>query len=211
MKKSILFILFLIVTNVLFAQKDIQSQPKLSVELGYMIISDNLNHDQYLSRKYPNWFNHENNDSFGMRGVNLKLTLETKWKFIDLVCGTMFLNDRFTILSNMSDYKQNGGGVYLGISPKYKAKHFGLTSDFALGVLSFKKYMHTFYQIPNGGQLIDGHETKASQGLGAVSSVGFYVSAGKFSLNPSFMLIFSGGTNASFTYYGFNIPLVFKF
>ena len=139
------------------------------------------------------------------------MTKNTNIESLDLICGTLIIRDRNTTLSNHSDENQNGGGVYFGISPKYKRKYFGLTSDFALGAFSFKKYMHAYYQIPNGGKLIDEHETKASHGLGAVSSVGFYISAGRFSLNPSFMLIFSGGANAGFTYYGFNLPQVFKF
>lgn len=205
--------LFILLTSAMlsFAQKADGTLDGLSIEAGYLMISDQLNEDDYLSDKLAGWFQFGSNNGFSLNGLNIKLSKTTKREYLDIICGVLFLRDRNTIISNRSDENQNGGGVYFGISPKYKTKHFGLTSDFAIGVLSFKNYMHAYYQVPNGGRLIDEHITKASHGLGAVSSIGFYVSAGRFSLNPSFMLIFSGGANASFTYYGFNIPLVFKF
>lgn len=210
MKNLTLFLILLVLAIDLTGQTGEKPAPRFSIEAGFLMISDNLNDDDYLDDKYGNyWFSYGENEWINLTGLNIKLSKETRFNAIDLVCGTLFIKDMVTNLSGTSDYHQNGGGVYFGISPKYKTKYFGLTSDFAVGVLSFKKYMHTYIQ--NGSQLIDGHETKTSQGLGAISSVGFYVSAGRFSLNPSFMLIFSGGANASFTYYGFNIPLVFKF
>lgn len=206
-------ILFILLTSSMlsFAQKADGISDGLSIEAGYLMISDQLNEDAYLSDKLAGWFLFSSNDRFSLNGVNIKLTKTTKREYLDIICGVLFLRDRNTTISNLSDENQNGGGVYFGISPKYKTKHFGLTSDLAIGVLSFKNYMHAYYQIPNGGQLIDDHVTKASQGLGAMSSIGFYVNIGRFSINPNFMLIFSGGSNASFTYYGVNIPLVFKF
>ena len=211
MKNLTLFIVLMMLTNVLNSQTSEKSKPTYSIEAGYLMISDNLNDDYYLDDRYGGWFSYGENEGINLIGLNLKMSMETKLNFIDLVCGALFLKDMFTNNSSTSDYHQNGGGVYLGISPKFKTKHFGLTSDFGVGVLSFKKYMHAYYQIPNGGKLIDDHVTKASQGLGAMSSIGFYVNIGRFSINPNFMLIFSGGSNASFTYYGVNIPLVFKF
>lgn len=211
MKHFLIFLIFSSISMFSIAQKADVFSNGFSIEAGYLIISDHLNEDSYLSDKLAGQFLFDNGDGFSLNGMSLKITKNTKVEFLDIVCGALIIRDRNTTISNLSDENQNGGGVYFGISPKYKTKHFGLTSDFAVGVLSFKKYMHAYYQIPNGGNLIDEHETKTSQGLGAISSVGFYVSAGRFSLNPSFMLIFSGGANASFTYYGFNIPLVFKF
>lgn len=203
MKKMMISVLMAVCTLPSVAQNGFLQPNKLAVEVGYVLMHDGLNQDDYLSDKFVGRFS--NSDYYSLNGVNLKFIVQTKNENLDLFFGTIFLRSRTEVISNMSDFTQNGGGVYVGISPKFKRKHFGLTSDFAVGILTFKRYQHAYQQHPIS--TIDGHETKASYGLGALSSVGFYVSKGRFSLNPSFMMIFSGGANASFTFYGFNVPL----
>ena len=111
--------------------------------------------------------------------------------------------------TNSYDYVFNGGGIYAGISPKLKGKYIGLTSEFAIGVLSFKEYLGIFNNVYE--PFVDIYEKKTSSGLGALSSVGFYLKLGKFSINPSANTIFTGSSSASFLFYGFTLPLAYQF
>lgn len=183
-------------------------------DIGYIYLSNSLNGDNYNNFKYSNA---PNNSETSMSGVNLKLTLSTKNKYIDFVLGSMLLvgNDDLGSSSwssgntNSSDYTLNGGGVYFGISPKLKGEYIGLTSDFAIGVFSFKEHLSIFNNIQE--PFIDMSENKTSYGLGAMSSIGIYLKFGKIGINPSFNAIYSGGANASFLFYGFTLPISFKF
>lgn len=176
-------------------------------------MSNSLNYDKYASFK----------SSYGiinpttLTGVNLKVSVNSKYPFLDYFAGTMFMVGPDGLSSDSwvsgntasSDYVFNGGGVYAGISPKLKSKHFGLTSEFAIGVFSFKEYQAIFNnQIKPE---VDYYEKKASAGLGAMSSIGFYVRFWRIGINPSINAVFSGSSSASFLFYGFTIPLSFQF
>lgn len=179
-----------------------------------MYLSNSLNGDNYYNFKYSSA---PNTKETSMSGVNLKLILPTKNKYIDLIFGSMLLlgNDELGSNSwssgntNSFDYTLNGGGVYFGISPKLKGKFIGLTSDFAIGVFSFKEYLGIFNNIQE--PFSDVYQKKTSYGLGAMSAIGIYLKFGKIGINPSVNAIYSGSSNASFLFYGFTLPITFNF
>lgn len=90
-----------------------------------------------------------------------------------------------------------------------KRKHFGLTSEFAIGVFSFKEYIGIFNNTVQ--PYIDKFDKKASHGLGAKASFGAYVKFWKLGIHPTVDAIYSGGANASFLFYGMTIPLTYTF
>lgn len=187
-------------------------KPKL--EIGYLHIYNQLNSDQYFKYKF-NYATDNSDLDFG--GVSLKLTYPTNFKNLDLVVGSVFIKvlnefvqghtNAGSILAD--DYVSNGGGVYWGISPKLKGKHVGLTSEFGIGVFSFKEYVSIVNNVRE--PFVDLHNTKASSGLGAISSVGMYANWGRLGISPSLVGIFSGGSNASFTFYGLQLPITYQF
>jgi hypothetical protein len=151
-----------------------------------------------------------------MNGLDLKFTLSTKIKYLDFIVGSMFLpgvdEGAWAWVpgsTNSYDYKLNGGGVYAGISPKLKGKNIGLTSEFAIGVFSFKEYLAIFNNRDE--PYIDAYEKKTSHGLGAMSSIGIYLKFGKLGVNPTVNAVFSGSSSASFMFYGFVLPLTLQF
>jgi len=211
-----LFVVILVCTFTLYlpAQGEKAVEKKLQIDLGYVYMSNDLNGDYYYDFQYGGA---PDSKVATMGGGNLKFTLQTKNKHIDLISGTIFLVGRDSYGSrgwapgntNSTDYLLNGGGVYAGISPKIKGKHIGLTTDLAIGVFSFKEYITIFNNI--SAPFMDVHDKRTSYGLGAMSSVGFYVRYWKIGLNPSVNAIFSGGANASFLFYGFVLPVTYQF
>lgn len=187
---------------------------KPKIEFGFLILNNNLNADNFFKFKYSNA---TDNGSATIGGISLKLNIPTKYEYVDIIIGSVFMKG-FDVIDygninpnsvNSHDYIINGGGVYLGVGPKLKGKYIGLTSEFGLGVFSFKEYV----SIVNNTQepFVDEHNLKASYGFGAKSSVGFYINIGKVGVNPSLVGIFSGGSGASFTFYGLNVPLTYQF
>lgn len=197
---------------ILFSQEKEQNI-KPSIEIGYSVLFNNLNSDNYANFKssLASW------DNTVLNGMNIKFVVNSKHSFIDYFVGTTFMvgADQLGSTSwtpgntNSSDYIINGGGVYAGISPKLRKKHFGLTSEFAIGMFSFKEYQAIFNNI--GTPVVDIYDKKTSSGLGAMSSVGFYFKIGKIGISPAATAIFSGSSSASFMFYGFNIPLSYQF
>jgi len=112
-------------------------------------------------------------------------------------------------LVSKMDYVINGGGVYVGLSPKLGGKYFGITSLISVGVFSYKEYFS--YYSDNPLPVVDIYEKKASFGLGAMSSVGVYANIGPVGLHPQVQAVFSGGNDASFLFYGFVFPLTIRF
>ncbi|RLD58184.1 MAG: hypothetical protein DRJ01_12910 [Bacteroidetes bacterium] len=189
-----------------------KNKPK--VQIGYLHLYNKLNADSYFRLKYSNA---TNNSEANIGGLNLKLDFPTKYKYVDITVGALIMKgfDEIDLgyidpsSVNAHDYNINGGGVYIGISPKIKGKYISLTSAFGIGVFSFKEYISI---VNNSTQpFVDEHNLKASYGLGAISSIGIYLNVGKIGINPSLMGIFSGGSETSFTFYGFNIPLSYQF
>ncbi|MBD8488786.1 hypothetical protein IFO69_08520 [Echinicola sp. CAU 1574] len=183
---------------------------KIEFSIGPSFHSNSLNEDAYYDFKIPNKVLTPENEI--LNGVNLKVSLPTKRDYLDLIVGTIYewgASSIGTYSSNTSnDYKINGGGVYAGISPKLNGEHFGLTSEFAIGVFSYKETI-VAYNDNSSESSVDIYDRRNSQGLGALSSIGFYVKFGKLGINPNLNAIFSGGNNASFTFYGFTVPLTY--
>lgn len=215
-KRCYIALLLILTASPAFCQSGdtVEAKQGVKVELGYMVISNSLNADDYHDFKYMHVI--DNANAF-IRGANLKFTFPTRWKYLDATAGALLircLDESGTSAIDVSHinadaYNLNGGGVYLGISPKLKGKHFGLTSDLAVGVLSFKEYISIVNNVI--APYVDEHNLKASYGLGAVSSVGFYVSFWRMGINPSLTCIFSGGASSSFTFWGLNIPITIQF
>jgi hypothetical protein len=186
---------------------------KPKVEFGVMRVYNSLNDDNYFNFIR---IGSVNNGDMGIAGFNFKLQLETKYDWMDINVGTLMISDLHENVSgwnpgntNSSQYILNGGGVYCGISPKIKGRFIGLTSDFGIGVFSFKEYMSIFNNIVE--PYVDEHNLKASYGLGAISSVGMYLNIGRIGINPSMFAIFSGGAGTSFTFFGFYLPIIYQF
>lgn len=214
MKQIIVIILACAFTLNLPAQEEKAVSKKLQIELGYVFMRNHLNGDYYYNFQYGGA---PDLKVTAMGGGNLKFTFPTKYRYLDLVFGTIFMvgNDSYGSRgwapgnTSSTDYLLNGGGVYGGISPKIKGKYIGLTSDLAIGVFSFKEYITIFNNISVPFMAV--HDKRTSYGLGAMSSVGFYLRYWKIGLNPSVNAIFSGGANASFFFYGFVLPVTYQF
>ncbi len=209
-----LLIFFLLLAPKLLGQKinNIQKYPKL--EVGVMRIYNRLNSDKYFEYKYSYA------DDYGdatVAGVNIKLTMPSNLEYMDFVLGSLFIKGLNAFYMgninptavNAHDYQLNGGGVYFGVSPGLKGKYIGFTTDFGIGIFSFKENVSI---VNNTRQpYVDIHDLKSSYGPGAITSAGLYLNIWKLGVHPSVIGIFSGGANASFFFYGFNLPVTFQF
>jgi hypothetical protein len=211
MKHLFMFILFLQPLLVIGQNDEIFTSMKL--EVGYVVHFNSLNKDDYLSYMYPN----VPEPSGVLHGLNIKVILPTKIKNIESFIGSVFLVNGDQVSStgwtpgntNSSGFIKNGGGVFAGLSPGLRGKHIGVTSDFAVGIYSFKEYFFGVNSVSL--PFYEYYEKKASYGLGAMSSIGVYGKIGPVGLHPQAQVIFSGGNNASFLFYGFVIPLTIQF
>ncbi|MBN2638332.1 MAG: hypothetical protein JXR65_04525 [Bacteroidales bacterium] len=215
MKRFIVFILLFAGTSfVALAQTFTPINTKLKMEIGYAFYSNFFNGENYFRYKAENA---PDNNITSMSGLNLKFSLPTKIKCIDLFFGALLLkgNDRISSTSwssgntNSSEYILNGGGVYFGISPRTNWKIAGFNSEFALGIFSFKEYTGVFDNLYE--PYADIYEKKATGGLGAMSSVGVYLNVWKIGINPKISVIYSGSSSASFTFLGVILPVTFRF
>lgn len=211
----LVFLIILLESQLLSQNKVLEnakSRPK--IEFGYLYMYNKLNEDTYFNMKYSNA---TNNGETKLNGVNLKISIPTKLKYLDIILGSILMKSFDEIDNgfmnpasvNAHDYIINGGGVYFGVSPKLKGKIVALTSDFGIGVFSFKEYVSIVNN--NTPPYVDIHSSKASFGFGAISSIGIYLNIGKIGINPTISSIFSGGSNSSFTFYGFNFPISYQF
>jgi hypothetical protein len=191
-----------------------ESNGKPGIEIGYLHLYNNLNADNYFRFRYT--FATNNGDA-SIGGFSLNLNIPTKLKYIDLSVGSVFMKgfdeidfgNIYPVSVNAHDYIINGGGVYFGISPKLKGKFISLTSMFGAGFFSFKEYVSIVNNIYD--PFADEHDLKASYGPVAISSVGLGIRIWKLGINPSVVAIYSGGAGASFTFYGFNLPITLQF
>lgn len=191
-----------------------ESNGKPGVEIGYLYLYNNLNADNYFKFKYRNA---TNNGDASIGGISLKLNIPTKLEYLDITVGSIFVKGLDLLeygyvnpqYADNHDYIINGGGVYFGVSPGIKGKIFSITTEFGIGFFSFKEYVG----IVNISRdpFADEHNLKASYGPGAISSVGLGIRIWKLGINPSVVAIYSGGAGASFTFYGFNLPITFQF
>ncbi len=220
--KNLVFILIIMCLPLTVAGQKTESKSEISVELGYAIFDSSLNDDDFLF--YSSFHNAYHGAMSPMRGMNLKFTLPTKREYLDLIFGAIYLNIEEQLdytptyplyIIKSREYILNGGGIYFGVSPKLKGKHFGLTSDLALGIFPFKEYnsiVHQYsvhYPLERGDEIV--MQQVRTSTFGGMASVGFYVKFGHVSINPSLNMIVAGGANASFLFYGFVLPLTIHF
>jgi len=215
-KQTILFLSLFLSGLTSFSQEKWldESNGKPGIEIGYLHLYNNLNADNYFRFRYT--FATNNRDA-SIGGFSLNLKIPTKLKYIDFTVGSVFMKgfdetdfgNIYPGSVNAHDYIINGGGAYLGISPKLKGKFISFTSMFGAGIFSFKEYVSIVNNTT--APLVDEHNLKASYGLGAISSVGLGINIWKLGINPSVIAIFSGGSEASFTFYGFNLPITWQF
>jgi hypothetical protein len=203
MKKTLL-LLFLGLSFSLFGQGE-KKINKIQLEAGFLFHWNNFNIDSYLDNRDPSG----SANATGLVGIDLRFSMPTRLDYLDFSFGTVLEKGWDQYLTSSSDYIINGGGVYAGVSPKIRWKNIGLTSLFAVGVLSYKEYYYYYSSIPDPD--VDIHEKKASFGFGAMSSIGIYGKIGPVGLHPQVQAIFTGGNNASFLFYGFVIPLTIQF
>lgn len=196
MKAPVLLIVLILFPFASFPQGE--KMKGLSLEVGYNVLFNGLNEDNHLADA-AGWLFTGNS----MSGLGLRVIKENQ--YFNIVAGCLIMADNNENFTTTSDYLLNGGGVYAGICPKIKGKHIGLTSEFAVGIFSFKEYITL-----NDPPLIL-HEKNASSGLGGLSSVGMYVKFGRISFDPAVEVIFSGGANTSFLFYGIRLPLTIHF
>ena len=203
MKKTFI-LLFLGLSLSLFSQGE-EKNKFIQLETGFLFHFNQLNIDSYLNNRDPAG----SASASGLIGIDLRFCMPTKLDYLDFSFGMVLEKGWDQYLTSSSDYIINGGGVYSGISPKIKWKNFGLTSLFAVGVLSYKEYYYYYSTLPDPD--VDIHEKKTSFGLGAMSSIGVYGKIGPVGIHPQAQVIFSGGDGASFLFYGFVIPLTIQF
>jgi hypothetical protein len=199
-----LVLFFLGISISLFGQEE-KKDVNIQLETGFLFHWNTFNIDSYLDNRDPTG----SANATGLVGIDLRFSLPSELDYLDFSFGAIFEKGWDTYLSTSTDYIINGGGVYAGISPKIKMKHFGFTSLFAVGVISYKEYYYYYSTVPDPD--IDLHERKTSFGLGAITSLGAYARFGPVGIHPQLQAVFSGGSNASFFFYGFVIPLTIQF
>lgn len=191
----------------------IDTKPK--IKIAVLRAYNWLNDDDYMRFRYDVSIN---NSEIVVHGIRLELQYSTKYNYLDVNFGSLLLlggnynwgfNRGVPGVTSVDDYILNGGGVYCALSPKIKGRFFGLTSDFGVGIFSFKEYTSIYNNRDE--PYVDIHDLKASNGLGAISSVGMYLNIGRIGINPSVFAIFSGGAQASFTFFGFELPITYQF
>lgn len=198
-------IIFLVLFTLPLYSQDDTKRNKFDIELGFVYHFNDLNEDNYLSRKSP----------FGLSinresvGLDFRVMINTNYENIRIGVGTILERNGDEYQGTATDYKQNGGGVYFGVSPTLKSRYISLTSFFGIGAFSYKEYF-AYYSV-NPPNEADIYEKKVSHGLGAISSIGIKLEVGKIGINPQVNTIYSGGASGSFFYYGFILPLTIKF
>ena len=185
-------------------------------EVWFGVFSNSLNRDAYLDMNYPSGI--ISGDS-KMKAFNLKFTAPTRYRNLDLIFGGMAIigqkYDSYIVDVGGYDrrgyqYLMNGGGVYAGISPKWKTKYFGLTSDFAVGIFPIKEYASAVLADEAHPNFTNVNQNKASV-IGALASVGIYENVWRIGINPTFIVLNAGGAGAGFFQYGFMLPLTITF
>ncbi len=190
--KRISFIIFLILFFPFLQNAQENANKKFLLKFGWIEAPEiGLN---------PGFQNAYDSATPDLYGINLELEFPTKNPRINIVSGTVFLN------SYKSTVTINGGGVFTGLSTKFGNEHIGANINFSAGIFSFKK-ITKHYDINFVETYI---ETRATNGLGAISSLGFYVKFGRFGLAPNAQIIYSGGTDLSMTIIGFNLPILIE-
>ncbi len=216
MKKLLLIFICALFVGSAMAQSTEKERMSFKVEVGFGVFSNSLNRDAYLDMNYPSGI--ISGDS-KMKAFNLKFTAPTRYRNLDLIFGAMAIigqnYDSYIVDVGGYDrrgyqYLMNGGGGYAGISPKWKTKYFGLTSDFAVGIFPIKEYASAVLADEAHPNFTNVNQNKASV-FGAMASVGFYVNVWRIGINPTFNVLYAGGAGAGFFLYGFMLPLTITF
>lgn len=203
----ILILLFLCLGA--FAQSDTLSfKEDIIISLGYGIHSNSFNRNYYSEFKDQD-YNHLDN----LQTVTLKMSFPTSQKNINFFVGTLLEKDLSDDSSSgftpgrTNSTKQSllGGGVFAGISPIWKSKNFGFTSEFSLGAFSYKETYAHFNNISEPNVFIN--EEKNTFGIGGYSSIGFYLKMGFLGINPNVNVVVTGGETGSFIFYGVSLPV----
>lgn len=185
---------------------------KYRLELSYSLMNNDFNHIDHfgnaLNVKQGNTYISPGHTIFDYSNYTLKISKETKFKNLELFMGAMIFPSEGLRGSKNLIVQSNGGGVFAGVRPMLKKKHWGLTSEFALGIMSFKYYISGVQK--ESEPFFQEFKTLASGGFGSMASLGAYIEFGRFRINPHYQYIFSGGGNASFTFHGLVVPLAIR-
>lgn len=184
-----------------------------NISFGYGLLYNDLNEDYYMLYKYQGY-----TDLYSLDNFSLKVEIPTKYNFLDLTFGATYTVDKLEYGDNLSwvvgSYGRsneylNGGSIYMGISPKLKFKYFGLTSEFCLGYYTYRQHLTLFDLTQN--PTIDVHQVIETSGLGAQINAGVYFKIWRIGINPKISYVLSADSDASYLFYGFEVPLVLYF
>lgn len=208
MKKNLLIILVLMI-NLVAKSQEVSKKNNFNISVGYGFLYNDLNEDSYYWYKYQEYTVLENIENY-----SLKVEIPTKLKYLDITFGASYAVDRLSygdgdyceqgVYGRGNEYL-NGGSIYFGVSPKLKFKYFGLTSELNIGYYTYRHHFSSFDLTLNPP--VDVNMTKETSGLGAQINAGVYLKLWRVGVNPKISYILSSDYDASFIFYGFEIPL----
>ncbi len=209
MKKVISILAFLLLCSGLFSQDE--NGLLLRMELGPHLLMNSMNEDDYFDYMNSNY----SVQNASMIGLNLKFAARFK-PGLDIIFGVIadkgwdefgnsFWNPGST---NSSDFLLNGGGVYAGLNPHTRGEHFGLDAEIAAGILAYKQYRSIFNNTVQ--PYVDIYD-KTSSFFGGIGSIGFYLRGNTLGISPEFQIMMAGGSNGSFLFYGYSVPITISF
>ncbi len=209
MKKTIMLLAGILLFMNLFSQDEFMKP--LKMEIGYVLHLNTLNEDHYFDYLNRNYL--VNNAV--IHGVNLKFSTSFR-KNMDLIFGAIFEvgADQYGStnwspgVTNSDDYVLNGGGVYVGLNPHTGGEHFGLDADIAAGIMAYKEYRVIFNNLVV--PYVDRYDKKSSI-FGGIATLGFYLKGKTFGISPELQFLMAGGSNGSFLFFGFGVPLTITF
>lgn len=221
-KNIILFIITILWGYSLSAQND----KSLRISWGYYNSKTNEVNTLYERfNGYGDYLNLYSALKLEESALNLELELPCKIDNISFLIGSMLMageisghkadfsnshnNEGDFIYTYYANSSINGGGIYGGIETNVGHKSIGITAKFGIGIFSFKNY--TVFWDNRVNPIIEFEDYKYSGGLGGIASIGAYAKIWRISINPNFQAVYSGGGNASFLFWGFNLPVGFYF
>ena len=177
--------------------------------IGATLYDNFLNDDFYLDDRFdmdrvPYTF-----------GVHVEVLKETSIKHLHLIAGMAVeygnLGSSTTgfPVARTEESTLTGGGIYLGINPKFGNENIGLTSTLALGYFTYRE-RNVMLDFSNGNS-IDIREIRSTGGLGATSSLGVYLRLKGIGVTPALSLAMSGNQETNFVFYGVKVPVTFYF
>lgn len=147
-----IFLIFLFSGLEIFAQTGTISSDNedIMISLGYGIHSNSFNRNYDLEFKDGNYVHLDN-----LQTLTFKIVVPSKKNNISFFAGALLEKDMSDNSSsgytpgrtNSQRHVLNGGGVFAGVRPVWKSKHFGLTREFGLGAFSYKETYSHFNNI----------------------------------------------------------------